>query len=70
MHIVYAKLGKADAGDNEAKIMTKLSPECLNSGFELPLDYGARSTNVLGACRLYLQTADECILSSSDQIYK
>ena len=29
MHIVYAKLGQADAGDNEAKLMTKLS------GFEL-----------------------------------
>ena len=27
MHIVYAKLGQADAGDNEAKLMTKLAPE-------------------------------------------
>ena len=27
MHIAYAKLGQADAGDNEAKLMTKLAPE-------------------------------------------
>ena len=27
MHIVSAKLGQADAGDNEAKLMTKLAPE-------------------------------------------
>ena len=27
MHIVQAKLGQADAGDNEAKLMTKLAPE-------------------------------------------
>ena len=27
VHIVYAKLGQADAGDNEAKLMTKLAPE-------------------------------------------
>ena len=27
MHIVYAKLGQADAGDNEAKLMKKLAPE-------------------------------------------
>ena len=27
LHIVYAKLGQADAGDNEAKLMTKLAPE-------------------------------------------
>ena len=27
MHIVYAKPGQADAGDNEAKLMTKLAPE-------------------------------------------
>ena len=27
MHIVWAKLGQADAGDNEAKLMTKLAPE-------------------------------------------
>ena len=27
MHIVYAKLGQADAGDNEAKLITKLAPE-------------------------------------------
>ena len=27
MHIVYAKLGQADAGDNKAKLMTKLAPE-------------------------------------------
>ena len=27
VHIVYAKLGQADDGDNEAKLMTKLSPE-------------------------------------------
>ena len=27
MHIVYAKLGQADAGDNEAKLMTKLAPK-------------------------------------------
>ena len=27
MHIVYAKLGQADAGDNEAKLKTKLAPE-------------------------------------------
>ena len=27
MHIVYAKLGQADAGDNEAKLLTKLAPE-------------------------------------------
>ena len=26
-HIVQAKLGQADAGDNEAKLMTKLAPE-------------------------------------------
>ena len=31
MHIVLAKLGQADAGDNEAKLMTKLPL----SGFEL-----------------------------------
>ena len=30
MHIVYAKLGQADPGDNEAKLMTK---HALN-GFE------------------------------------
>ena len=27
MHIVQAKLGQADAGDNEAKLMTKLAPD-------------------------------------------
>ena len=27
MHIVLAKLGQADAGDNEAKLITKLAPE-------------------------------------------
>ena len=27
MHIVTVKLGQADAGDNEAKLMTKLAPE-------------------------------------------
>ena len=27
MHIAKAKLGQADAGDNEAKLMTKLAPE-------------------------------------------
>ena len=27
MHIVSSKLGQADAGDNEAKLMTKLAPE-------------------------------------------
>ena len=27
MHIVQAKLGQADAGDNKAKLMTKLSPD-------------------------------------------
>ena len=27
MHIVLAKLGQADAGDNEAKLMTKLAPK-------------------------------------------
>ena len=27
MHIAQAKLGQADAGDNEAKLMTKLAPE-------------------------------------------
>ena len=27
MHIVQAKLGQADAGDNEAKLITKLAPE-------------------------------------------
>ena len=27
MHIVYAKLGQADAGDNDAKLMTKLALE-------------------------------------------
>ena len=27
MHIVSAKLGQADPGDNEAKLMTKLAPE-------------------------------------------
>ena len=27
VHIVYAKLGQAGAGDNEAKLMTKLAPE-------------------------------------------
>ena len=27
VHIVQAKLGQADAGDNEAKLMTKLAPE-------------------------------------------
>ena len=27
MQIVYAKLGQADAGDNEAKLMRKLAPE-------------------------------------------
>ena len=26
MHIVLAKLGQADAGDNEVKLMTKLAP--------------------------------------------
>ena len=27
MHTVKAKLGQADAGDNEAKLMTKLAPD-------------------------------------------
>ena len=27
MHIAWAKLGQADAGDNEVKLMTKLAPE-------------------------------------------
>ena len=27
MHIVYAKLSQADAGDNEAKLIMKLAPE-------------------------------------------
>ena len=27
MHIALSKLGQADAGDNEAKLMTKLAPE-------------------------------------------
>ena len=27
VHIVEAKLGQADPGDNEAKLMTKLAPE-------------------------------------------
>ena len=27
MHIAKAKLGQADAGDNEAKLITKLAPE-------------------------------------------
>ena len=27
MHIAQAKLGQADAGDNEAKLMTKLAPK-------------------------------------------
>ena len=27
VHIVYAKLGQAGAGDNEAKLMTKIAPE-------------------------------------------
>ena len=27
VHIVQAKLGQADTGDNEAKLMTKLAPE-------------------------------------------
>ena len=27
VHIVYAKLGQVDAGDNEAKSMIKLAPE-------------------------------------------
>ena len=27
VHIVYALLGRADAGDNEAKLMTKLAPQ-------------------------------------------
>ena len=27
VHIAWAKLGQADAGDNEAKLMTKLAPE-------------------------------------------
>ena len=31
MHIVQAKLGHADAGDNEAKLITKLAPECVRS---------------------------------------
>ena len=31
VHIVYAKLGQADAGDSEAKLMTKLAPECMGS---------------------------------------
>ena len=48
MHIVQAKLGQADAGDNEAKLMTKLSPERVRTSDNdqkpstLPLDYGAR----------------------------
>ena len=32
VHIVYAKLGQADAGDNEAKLMAKLAPEKWNDG--------------------------------------
>ena len=31
VHIVYAKLGQADAGDNEAKLMTKLAPDWLRT---------------------------------------
>ena len=31
VHIVQAKLGQADAGDNEAKLMTKLAPEWVRS---------------------------------------
>ena len=27
VHIVYAKLGQADAGHNQVKLMTKLAPE-------------------------------------------
>ena len=27
MHTVYAKLGQADAGENEAKLVMKLAPE-------------------------------------------
>ena len=27
VHIVYAKLGQADVGDNEAKLIMKLAPE-------------------------------------------
>ena len=27
MHIAQAKLGQADAGDNEGKLLTKLAPE-------------------------------------------
>ena len=33
MYIVWAKLGLTDAGDNEAKLITKLAPDM--SGFEL-----------------------------------
>ena len=32
VHIVQAKLGQADAGDNEAKVMTKLAPEWDRTG--------------------------------------
>ena len=32
MHIVYAKLGQADAGDNEAKLMTKFDEICPGVG--------------------------------------
>ena len=31
VHIVLAKLGQGDAGDNEAKLMTKLAPEWVRS---------------------------------------
>ena len=45
MHIILAKLGQADAGDNEAKLMTKLAPQWVRTKpSTLPLDYGARHT--------------------------
>ena len=49
VHIAYAKLGQADAGDNEAKLMTKLAPEwvrtsdpVIRSPARYRWDYGAR----------------------------
>ena len=50
---VHMAFGEADAGDNEAKLMTKLSPEWVRTSDPVirspapyhwrgPLDYGAR----------------------------
>ena len=53
MHIVQAKLGQADAGDNEAKLMTKLAPEWVRTSdpvIRSPARYRWTTAPALSAC--------------------